>query len=144
MICWGRNQKGEICYINWLFYVWTKSKETYVFFFLFNFGCLKCWVMFGDIEYNIYFLMMPRGRKIWHFWIYWWIIISCNKMRIYIDCFIIFKWQIDLCIKIGRDLKISNIKICIILGGVFMKSFKIINCIKISYHMCHYQKRRDC
>ena len=51
MICWGRNQKGEI-------------------YFLFNFGCLKCWVMFGDIEYNIYFLMMPRGRKIWYFFVY--------------------------------------------------------------------------
>ena len=30
--------------------------------FLFNFGCLKCWVMFGDIEYN-YFFYDAKGEK---------------------------------------------------------------------------------
>jgi hypothetical protein len=44
MIWWGRNQKGEI-------------------YFLFNFGCLKCRVMFGDIEYNYYFFDDAKGEK---------------------------------------------------------------------------------
>ena len=45
-------------------------------------------------------------------------------MRIYIDCLIILKWQIDLCIKIGGDLKISNTNICIVLGGAFQEKLQ--------------------
>ena len=31
--------------------------------FCLNFGCLKCWVMFGDIEYNIYFWWCQGGER---------------------------------------------------------------------------------
>ena len=91
--------------------------------------------MFGDIEYNIYFWGCQGGERYDIFWMYWWIIISCNKMSIYVDCLIILKWQIDLCIKIGRDLKISNTKICIILGGAFQEKLQNHNSYKniISY-----------
>ena len=115
MICWGRNQKGEICYISWLFYIWTKSKEKY--FFLNVEWCL-------EILNIVFFWWCQGGERYDIFWMYWWIIIYCNKMRIYVDLLIILKWQIDLCIKIGGDLKISNIKICIILEGAFQEKLQ--------------------
>ena len=103
MICWGRNQKGEI-------------------YFLLNFGCLKCWVIFGNIEYNIYFFFYDaKGEKDMTFFN---LLVNYHKMCMYIDCLIILKWQIDLCIKIGGDLKISNIKIYIILGGAFQEKLQ--------------------
>jgi hypothetical protein len=51
-------------------------------------------------------------------------------MRIYIDCLIILKLQIDLCIKKGGDLKISNTKICIILWGAFQEKLQNHNSYK--------------
>ena len=86
--------------------------------FLFNVGCLKCWVMFENIEYNIYFFYDAKGEKDMTFFN---LLVNYHKMRMYIDCLIILKWQIDLCINIGGDLKISNTKICIILGGAFQE-----------------------